>query len=302
MAIYDISYIGTTNNRITFNDYTGGTPIYRAISRAPQQRAIRDLDIPIPFENGISDFETLTGKYAYVIEGIMYPGGESEYDSGLRALRKVASLEFSQDDANSDDGYVPYIWTEASGTKQVFVKVLYVDIREDTRKGLVQPFRFICKIKDPTIFGGTLKTASTQSVDPTTSTGTAEFPVEFPLIFGATLFSVSSDANNGGDIPTYPQSIVVNGPINNPKITNSTTGEYIEINTNLSTSSNQLVITYDKDSLIAEVDGVSVLDNVSTNTTWFKLEPGSNNITLSGNTIGSGAYVTVNFYDAFPLS
>lgn len=302
MALYDYSYLGTSTNRIVFNDYTGGTPIYRVKSRAPQQRAIRDLDIPIPFENGISDFETLTGKYAYIINGTMYPGSESESDSGTRALRKVASLEISQDDASSDDGYVPYLWTEATGTKQVFVKVLYVNVEENTQKGLVKDFTFICKIKDPTIFGGTLKTASTQSVDPTTSSGTAEYPIEYPIIYGATLFSVSSDANNAGDLPTYPQSIIVNGPINAPKITNSTTGEYIEIDTNLSTSSNQLVITYDKDSLIAEVDGVSVLDSVSTNTTWFKLEPGSNNITLSGNTIGSGAYVTVSYYDAFPLS
>lgn len=301
MAIYGASYIGTATNRINFNDYSG-TPIYRLVSRAPQRRALRELDIPIPFENGISDFETLTGQYAYVLEGIMYPGGESEYDSGIAALRKLASLEISQDDNASDMGYVPYVWDEYVADKQVNVKVLYVDIREDTRKGLVQPFRFICKIKDPTVFSATAKTASTESVDPSTSSGSAVHAFAYPIVYGASTYSVTNNANNDGDLPTYPSSIVVNGPVNSPKITNTTTGEYIELSTNLSTSANVLTITYDKDTLTATVDGTSVLDTASANTIWFKLQPGVNEIELTGSSIGSGAYVEINYRDAWPLA
>ena len=171
MSIYASSAIGTDTNKITFN----GTsfPIFRVQSRRPQQRNIRDLDINIPFENGVSDFETLIGKTAYIIEGTMYPGSESNYDAGLRALRKLASLEISQADILSDDGYVPYVYEEFSREKQIFMKVLYVDIPESTRKGLVQPFKLVCKIKDPTIYGAELKTANTGVADFTTATGTA---------------------------------------------------------------------------------------------------------------------------------
>lgn len=301
MAIYDTGYVGTSTNRVTFNNFSS-TPIYRLISRAPQRRQVRELDIPVPFENGISDFETLLGQYAYVIDGTMYPGSESEYDSGLRALRKVASLDISQNDNLSDDGYVPYAWTDYSGTKQVFVKVVYVQIVEDTRKGLVQPFRFICKIKDPTIYGTTTKVADTSGSDPTTSAGTAIFPFKFPIIFGASTYSVSSNANNAGDLPTYPVSIVVNGPVNAPKVTNSTTGEFIQINTNLASSSNVLRISYDKDSLSAEVDGVSVLNSVTSTSTWFKIQPGGNDLQLTGSSIGSGSYLQLSYRDAYPLS
>lgn len=302
MAIYDAGYIGTSTNRVLINSF-GTTPLYRLISRAPQRRQVRELDIPVPFEMGISDFETLLGQYAYVLDGIMYPGSESEYDSGLRALRKLASLEIAQADNNSDDGYVPYVWTEfGSAQKQVFVKVMYVQIIEDTRKGLVQPFRLVCKIKDPTIYGLTLKTASTENSDPTTSSGTAIFPFQFPVIFGASTYSVSSNAINSGDLPTYPVSITVVGPVNKPKISNVTTGEYIEVDVNLASSSNILRINYDKDSLSVEVDGVSVLDEVSESSTYFKIQPGGNDISLTGLSIGSGAYVELTFRDAWPLS
>jgi hypothetical protein len=272
------------------------------ISRAPQRRQIRELDIPVPNENGISDFETLLGQYAYVIDGTMYPGGESEYDEGIRALRRVASLDLSQSDNDSDDGYVPYSWTDFSGQKQVFVKVLYVQIIEDTRKGLVQPFRLICKIKDPTIYGVTVKIADTSGADPTTSSGSAIFPFELPIVFGASTYSVSGNADNDGDLSTYPISIVVNGPVNSPKVTNTTTGEYIQINTNLSSDDNVLRIEYDKDSLNVEVDGVSVLDDVTEESIFFKVRPGGNDIQLTGSSIGSGAFVKLSFRDAFPLS
>lgn len=301
MAIYGDSSLGTSANIINFNDYST-TPIYRLISRTPQRRAVRELDIPIPFENGISDFETLLGQYVYVLEGRMYPGSESEYDNGLRALRKLASLEISQDDALSDEGYVPYVYDEYSQQKQVFLKVLYVQMIEDTRKGLVQPFRFICKIKDPTIHGATLKTASTEQATPSTSTGTAVYDFTYPIIFGASTYSVTSNANNEGDLPAYPQAITVNGPISTPRITNTTTGEYIEVTTNLATASNFLRITYDKDSLRVETDGVSVLDSVSTASTFFKLQPGGNEITLTGASISDGAVCDVTFRDAYPLS
>lgn len=306
MAIYDLSYIGTSANRIYFNDYNNDYAdngiIYRIKARAPQQRQIRDLDIPIPFESGISDFETLVGKTAYVIDGTMYPDGESTSDDGLAALRKVASLEVQQDDNLSDNGYVPYVWTEFSQQKQVFLKVLYVQLVETTQRGLVQDFRLICKIKDPTIHSATLKTADTSEADPTTASGTAIFPFTLPIVFGASTYSVSSDANNAGSIAAYPQAITIVGPVNRPRLTNTTTGEYIEVDVNLATASNVLRLAYDKDTFRVEQDGNSVISSVSTASTFFKIQPGGNVLELTGSSISSGAYATLTFYDAYPLS
>lgn len=301
MSIYDSSTLGTDTNQIAFNDYTT-YPIFRVTSRTPQRRQLRELDIPVPFENGISDFETLIGQTAYVIEGIMYPGGESSYDDGLRMLRKVASLELEQDDILADDGYVPYLFTESQRNKQIFLKVLYIDLPETTRKGLVQPFRLVCKIKDPTIYGETLKAADTGEAAFGVASGSAAYPFGYPIAYGASTSSVSVDANNIGDIPVYPTSINIHGPVNAPKITNTTTGEYIQVNSNLALSSNELVIIYDKDSLSVELDGVSVLNQVTTSSTFFKIPPGSNIFSLTGSSISDDAYAVVNFRDGWSLS
>lgn len=303
MSIYDTSTLGVTGNQITFNSYNT-FPIYRVQSRAPQARHIRDLDIPVPFESGIADFQTLIGKMAYVIEGKMYPSGEPDYSTGLAALRKLANLEYAQDDGNTDFGYVPYIYSEGGSTnnRQIFLKVLYVDVREDTKQGLIQPFRLICKIKDPAIYGYPAKSASTNGTDVTAGAGEAIFPFTFPVVFGADTGSVTASVLNNGNIAAYPTSITVVGPVNNPKITNVTTGEYIEVTTNLSSGSNVLTITYDKDTLTVEKDGNSVLSSVTDASTFFKLEPGTNQITLSGTSIGQNGYVTVNYRDSYALS
>ena len=299
MSIYDSSSIGTDTNRVTFNSTT--FPIFRVQARRPQQRNIRDLDINIPFENGVSDFETLIGKTAYIIDGTMYPGSESNYDLGMSQLRKVASLELSQADILSDDGYVPYQFSEFSQDKVIFVKVLYVDVPESTRKGLVQPFRLVCKVKDPTIYSAEDIQASTALATPSASTGTAIFSFTYPIIYGASTYSVTADANNTGDLPVYPVSITVVGPVNSPKITNNATGEYIQVGVNLSSVSDQLVIAYDKDSLTIELNGVSVINQVTSGSTWFKLQPGSNTITLTGTSIGTGSYATLTYRSGWPL-
>lgn len=301
MSIYLPSSIGTTTNLVSFNDFNA-TPVYRLISKQPQRRQIRELDLPVPFESGISDFETLIGQTAFVLEGIMYPGNENEYDLGIRALRKISSLDISQDDILSDDGYVPYQWDEFTGSRILYVKVLYVQIVENTRQGLVQPFRLICKVKDPTIFGSELKQANTSQATPSASTGSALYSFTYPVLYGKSTYSVSSAIQNNGDISAYPIGISVYGPVSNPRVTNVTTGEYIEVTTTLSTVSNVLSISYDKDSLYVTVDGVNNLRNVTSASTYFKLPPGTSVISLTGSTISTGAYATLSYRDSYPLS
>lgn len=300
MSLYDVATLGTDNNKITFNS-TAVKPYFRVQSRAPQRREIRELDIPIPFENGIADFETLIGKTAYVINGTMYPGSESDHDNGLRALRKLASLEYSQDDNLADDGYVPYTWSEANGNRTIFLKVLYVNIVESTRTGFVKQFSLICKIKDPTIYGD-LQTWSTEQADPTGGGGTAVYSFVYPTTYGANYYSVSENAYNSGDVAVYPIGITVYGPVTNPKITNTSTGEYLELSgTTLSNSLNVLTIIYDKDTLRIELDGNSVLSKVTNTSTYFKLHPGGNIITLTGTSVGTGAYAVMSYRSGWPL-
>jgi len=205
---------------------------------------------------------------------------------------------------NSNDGYIPYVWGDASGdlTKQLFVKPLYVMAVEDTRQGFVLPFTIFCKIKDPTIFGATLKIASTVNGTPGSTTGSAKFPVKLPVAFGATYYTVSATATNNGTIPTYPQSIDVYGPVTSPIITNGASGEFLNVNATLSSPSDHLQIQYAKDYLAVTLNGVSVLNNLSSDSTYFKIKPGGNGISLTGSSISAGSYATVAYYDGYSLA
>lgn len=304
MSIFTQSRLGTPDNQILFND-DDSSPYFRVKQRAPQGRNVRDLDLPLAFKSGISDWLTLLGKTAYIISGVMYPDDEQNADVGIRRLRKVASLDIEQDDPNSDIGYVPYVWGSGDDDdfdRQLNVKVLYVELVEDTRKGIVQNFRLVCKVKDPTIHGTTLRLANTAGSNPSLATGTAIHPFTYPIIYGASTFSVGSSITNGGDIDAYPESIVITGPALNPIITNVLTGEFIQTNVNLATITDVLRINYDKENIIAEVNGVSVLGSVTEASTFFMIRPGTNPITLSGTSLGSGASAQVSCYDAYPLS
>jgi hypothetical protein len=308
MSIFTRATLGYSDNMVVFNDYSLPV-IYRSITRIPQKYQVRQQDIPIPFESGVSDFSTLLGEANYIIQGKMYPSGEDTYDTGLAALRDVANLDLEQSDANigivnTDDGYVPYIWGDASGdlTKQIFMKPLYVMAAENTRQGFVLPFTIYCKVKDPTIYGGTLKTASTINGTPGGTTGSAAYPFTYPVAFGATYYTVSATATNNGTIPSYPQSIDVYGPVTSPKITNGATGEFLNVNVTLNSSSDHLQIQYAKDYLSVTLNGVSVLNKVSSDSTYFKIHKGGNGISLTGTSISSGSYCTVTYYDAYSLA
>lgn len=303
MSIYTPALLGEQDNQITFNDYTAD-PVYRILARAPSKWQIRQQDLPVPFESGSDDFLTLIGESAYIITGKMYPSSERAYDLGIQRLRDVCSLDLNQADPASDVGYVPFMWGDSFGdfSKQVFVKPLYVQVAETTAQGFVQPFTIYAKVKDPTIFSGTAKQATTQAANFATTTGSAVFPVVYPVVFGATLFTVSATAINGGTIPGYPASIQVHGPVNTPRVTNSATGEYIEVAVNMSSSSDVLTIIYDKDTLAITLNGVTKFQFLSTNSTLFKLRPGENLITLSGTSVSTNAYAVVDYYDTYPLS
>lgn len=308
MSIYTKATIGYTDNTITFNDYSLN-PVYRSVARLPQKYQIREQDIPIPFESGVADFNTLIGQTVYLIEGVMYPADESSYDTGLAKLRDIGNLELQQADTNgstvfANDGYVPYIWGDSGGdyTKQLFVKVLYVQITESTQQGFVVPFRMYCKIKDPTIYGATLKTASTAASTPGASSGAGVFDTAFPIVFGATYYTVTATASNLGSVPVYPQSIDVYGPVTTPIITNNKTGEFIKVSVTLSSPSDHLQIVYNKDYLAVTLNGTSNLRYVTSDSTFFKIKPGGNGISLTGSSISSGSYATVTYYDGYSLA
>lgn len=319
--IYDTATLGTPNNYITFNNFQV-SPVYRATKRQPTRRELREFDAPLPEGAGIADFQSFIGKEYFVIEGIMYPGSdENSFYRGREALRKVASLEVAQDDGFSDAGYVPYKWDDGGIAKQQMVKVLHAEMSETTRQGIVQPFRLLCKVKYPVITGQLPVTATMNSAGASTATaggavvpatipmaigrtGTSgtQYPVTYPLIYGASAAVGGGTVTNVGDLPAWP-TMVIYGPVNKPRITNTTTGEYLEFDYNLSSASDSIILTYDQDSLsFTGPGGVNIYGKKTTGSTPFRVKSGINNFSLTGSSLGTGSYATLSFYPTWPVS
>lgn len=300
MSIYTTSTLGAGSHILTFNDATK-TPYYRVTREDPRSFQVRNYDSPLPQESGMLDFRTLIGRSDLVLTGTMYPGNESEYDSGRKLLRKICSADFWQDNDDSDEGYIPYKYNEGVRDYQIFVKPLYVYAPKTSASGFKQPFSIFCKIKYPVVFGAATKVFGNFGV-PGVIIGAAKYPLKYPIAFGSQQYSVTALANNEGDIPTYPASITVTGPINRPRIANQTTGEYIEIDVNLPTQSDILSIVYDQDSISITANGLSVYNKLLEGSTLFKIRDGSNDIVLTGLSVSAGATLTGTFMDAYPLA
>lgn len=301
-TIYEVSTLGASDNQIVFNNQ-GSIPYYRLKARMPQRREIREFDIDLPESMGIADFEMFIGKTYYTLAGIMYPQDMATYHSGRAALRKLASLTIEQADANANLGYVPYAWTESTlngdVAKHINLKVIYTDLPESTKNGLKQPFQLYCKIKYPAIFGDAQSFTIGSNVG--TTSGSSGLPMGFPAGLGATTYSSTGSTNNPGDLSAWA-NFTIYGPVTNPKITNTTTGQSMTVNVNLPTSADSISINWSSDSNTITQGGNSILNKLTSDSQWITLQPGNNNLTYTGSSMGSGTYVNVSYNPQWPLS
>ena len=303
VPIYAQFTFGSTTNLITFNDKSQDY-VFKARRRYATQRDIRQFDTVVPDESGVVDYQTLIGKMYYVVEGTLYGRNESSLYIGMEKLRKATSPAITQEDVESDNGYLPIKWSE-NVDKQIWAKPLYVDIPETRRSAMKPSFRILFKIKRPFIESQAYHT-TTFSADTTSGVGlpvpTAGIEINTGGVgVGADTGSGSGIAENIGDYKAYP-TINITAPINKPRITNGATGKYIEFNYNLSTGTAN--ITMDYDGIVATTSGgVNLLQylTASSDIENFYLRSGENQLTLTATSIGSGADITVSWKDFWPI-
>lgn len=302
IPIYSKFTFGTDNNQITFNDKSGDY-IIKARKRLAQNRDMRQYDTNIPDAPGVSDYQTLPGLEYYVIEGTLYARTESALYRGKEALNKVSSPVISQEDPDSDNGYVPLKWTE-NVDKQLMLKPLYLEIAETRQSARKPSFRILCKIKYPFVQS---QLVHTESIIPSTTAGvgivipSTGIPITTNgIVIGADSGTGSGNIINNGDYKAFP-TFNITGPINKPRITNQTTGKYIEFNYNITGSAN---ITIRNDGVSATAsDGTDLLQYLTSGSDLlnFALEEGSNQLVLTAASMGTGVQVTVSFQDSWPL-
>lgn len=108
----------------------------------------------------------------------------------------------------------------------------------------------------------------------------------YNLIYGAGSSGATTSVLNDGWATTYP-TITLNGPVTNPTLGNSTTGNFITLT---GTYSNTDSIFIDLDSKFITLNGVAARNLITGNSTWFGAAPGTNQFYLTG--AGTTAGVT----------
>ena len=102
---------------------------------------------------------------------------------------------------------------------------------------------------------------------------------------------------NMGDVET-PVKIEFQGPATNPKIENRTTGEYIQVQRNLSLG-DTLLLTTDFGAKRVEINGVNAFHYIDLNSVFWQLRPGDNIVEYSSDEPTEPAAVVISYRNRY---
>lgn len=124
--------------------------------------------------------------------------------------------------------------------------------------------------------------------------------LSFPLTLATTFSNISfyKEIENEGDVEA-PVQIEYVGPASNPRVTNETTGEYIQVNMQIDEKEKLLIDTREGKetvNLITPNEVKDVYNSIDLNSTFFKLIVGKNLIKYSSDIEGAKDKVTIKDY------
>jgi len=126
--------------------------------------------------------------------------------------------------------------------------------------------------------------------------GGLKFKLALPSAFSSVSFYKEIDNKGDTEVPVQIEYI---GPASNPKITNETTGEYIQVNMEIGENEKLLIDTAEGKetvNLIKPYETVDVYNKIDLNSTFFKLIIGKNLIKYSSDIEGAKDRVTIKDY------
>jgi phage-related protein len=131
------------------------------------------------------------------------------------------------------------------------------------------------------------------------SGGGMEIPLEIPVDMSAG-GTLETTINNAGDTGAFP-FIVINGAIEDPTISNQTTGDSFSIDYTLTTTDERIEVDVENRSVLYYADdtasGVNIRDKFSGD--WFEIAQGNNSIKLVVADTSDSGNATIRWRDAF---
>lgn len=187
--------------------------------------------------------------------------------------------------------YPVYI-TTFSG-KHYFVEAYISDIKSDITNNRSGIFQVTLLCPDPIIYDGgdglTQDSAWFEQVFYKEDPG--GFVIEYNVPVAWDAGQMATVIQNYGEIDAYPIVTII-GKITNPKITNLTTNEFVELDRTTSAGD---VLVIDMRERIITLNGVSIASSRTIDSTWWKLTAGDNKIVLESDSSSDVNYGTIKY-------
>lgn len=171
----------------------------------------------------------------------------------------------------------PVFITTFSG-KHYFVEGYISDIKSDITNSLSGEFQISILCPDPIIYDGgdglSVDSAWFEQMFYKEEPGGFVIKYQAPVEWVAGQMATNID--NLGEVGAFP-IIIIKGKVTNPKITNLTTNEFVELD-RVTSSGDELVIDMRK--RIITLNGVSIASSRTIDSSWWKLAAGNNKIVL----------------------
>ena len=207
------------------------------------------------------------------------------------AMRKaISALVPPTRDTNSLVQTVPLRFVDDNGgdyTLQVVVNGLVMP-RSRTNSSEYQ----LDLIADDYAISGTTEHSEIVTVE---TVGGFSIPFSIPFSFtGGT--GGATTIVNAGDAVAYPL-IALDGPLTNPRITNSTVGRFLQLNLTINTGSSVVIDMRNK--TIVQGGTTNRINAMTSTSKWWWLAPGANTIALSTSVASEAGTAAITWHDAY---
>lgn len=288
---YGVKYVltGPDGGRAAFNDPTDRDYIgaLTEITGLDSPEVRESADNLVSMDGGVH------GCFYYGRRPITMSGSIYNVASTTERNIKMTKLQRA---SNAMRGDATLLWTPDGGEEQ------YVKVRRQQplriSGGWVKDFQIALVAADPRIYSTQLYTSTVQASGVAASGGRS-YPRSYPLNYAYVPPASLGDiyATNQGNAAA-PATLTITGPGTNPTITNATTGERLVFSITLGATDFLAVDMLNRTVLLNNT--FSKYSTVSfTQSAWWMLQPGVNDIQLAWGSYDTGAGLTVQWRDAW---
>jgi len=276
-TLFTITNKAHPERTITINDRATNPNKFIALQAYPTfEMDIRNDEIEKEGQHGVWDFFSFYGKRVIVFEGIIIGEDEEDVTEIKDILQQV--LELPAQPTTSDDGTVVITWTDARG-REVQTEAKASSSPRFTRN-MRELYRldFFLTLKSPNLV---IESQELFEVDGVRGypTGGFTLPFTLPVMLGSAYinkFTVNNAGNTVADI-TFRMYGGADMVINNPTLTNLTTGEFMKINIALADET-EFVVVNTRTGEILDQDGNDLSGLIEAGSSFPRLQIGDNEL------------------------